>query len=167
MAATDDVNTKYIISITAILAVIHCLFAGSALPAPQARVAPQAPVAAAPIAPTAGSAPVGGMNTAPVAPLAPIANSPIAPLAPVAPAPAQSLNPNFQVYPNGSTYGSNGAYFPNGVPAAYFRNTNSISWATNPPYGNPVLGYTNNTIRTMVPYQGIAPVTNSLPQFQQ
>jgi hypothetical protein len=149
------VNTKYIISITAILAVIHCLFAGSAPPAPQARVAPQAPV--------------GRVNTAPVAPSAPIANSPIAPLAPVALPPARSLNPNFQGYPNAYTYsyGSNGAYFSNGIPTAYLRNTNSVSWATNPPYGNPVLGYTNNTIRTMVPYQRIAPVTSSSPQFQQ
>jgi hypothetical protein len=158
-----DVNSRYFILIIALLAVIHYLLAGSAPPAtpaqvaPQAHVAPVAPTSAAPSAPAAPVAPIGPSPV--VAPQPPVVTAPIAPLAPVAAIPPQSVNSNFPVYPYAytHTYGSNAGYFSNGIPAAYLRNTNSVRWATNPPYGNPVEGYTNSTIRVILPYRGNPP----------
>ncbi|HEX3627423.1 MAG TPA: hypothetical protein VH280_18610 [Verrucomicrobiae bacterium] len=147
-------NIRYIILIAALLTAIHYLLAGSAPPAAPANVAPQArpaPVAPSPVAP---SAPVGvAPKPAPVAPVGP---SPIAPIAPVAP--PQSVNPNGYTF----THGTNNAYFTNGIPTAYLRNTNSVFWATNPPYGNPIDGYTNTTTgwilrRRPVPTNGSSP----------
>jgi hypothetical protein len=165
-----DVNIKYVILIAAILAVIHCLFAGSAPPAAQANVAPPARVAPVAPAPAASAAPVAsGAPVAPApqpAPTAPVTSSPVAPLAPVAPIPPQSVNSNFPVYPYAYAYAyrSNNAYFTNGIPTAYLRNTNSVAWATNPPYGNPIEGYTN----VFPPYRRVSPIGNtSSPSIQQ
>ncbi|MGH8022758.1 MAG: hypothetical protein ACRED1_04195 [Limisphaerales bacterium] len=118
------------------------LFAGSAPPATPERAAPQArtgPVAPTPVAPAA--------RPAPIAPIAPVARSPLAPIAPGSV--PRNVNSNWAIfpYPYAYAHGSNGVYFTNGIPTAYLRNTNSVYWATNPPYGNPVVGYTNNMIR--------------------
>jgi hypothetical protein len=138
------VNTKYFILIAAILAVIHCLAGSAPVATPanvasQAKVAPVAPSSSAPSAPVAQGASVGA--AAPAAPVAPVSTAPIAPIAPT---PPQSVNSNFPANPYAYSYNSNSAYFTNGIPTAYLRNTNSFSWATNAPYGNPIAGYTNN-----------------------
>ncbi|HEV2330409.1 MAG TPA: hypothetical protein VGY56_16630 [Verrucomicrobiae bacterium] len=160
-------NTKYIISIVALLAVIHYLLAGSAPLAMPARVAPQAgvgPVAPSSVAPNASAAPVSPIGPPPpAAAQPPVASSPIAPVAPNAPIPPQSIDSNSPAYPYAYTYtyGSNRTYFTNGIPRAYLRDTNSVHWATNQPYGNPVDSYTNGGIRTCLPYQRIAPIRNA------
>lgn len=143
-----DVNTKYFVLIVALLAAIHYMLAGSAPLATPARVAPSSVAPAAPVAPVA---PIGPPTPAASSP--PVASSPMAPLAPTAPIPPQSVNSNSPANPYAYTYthGANRAYFTNGIPRAYLRNTNSVYWATNPPYGNPVDGYTNSGIRTIPP----------------
>jgi hypothetical protein len=152
-----DVNTKYFVLIVALLAAIHYMLAGSAPLATPARVAPQAgvgPVAPSSVAPNAPVAPVAPIGPpTPAASSPPVASSPVAPLAPTAPIPPQSVNSNSPANPYAYTYtyGANRAYFTNGIPRAYLRNTNSVYWATNPPYGNPVDGYTNSGIRTILP----------------
>ena len=166
-----DVNAKYFILIVAVLAVIHYLLAGSAPPANQAPVAPQAkvaPIAPSSIAPTAPAGPVAPIGPAPTpAPTAPVASSPIAPVAPVAPTPPQSVNSNFPVYPYAYAYHTNSAYFTNGIPTAYLRNTNSVAWTTNAPYGNSAAGYTNNNVRYIIPYRPTTTNTYSPPTQQQ
>jgi hypothetical protein len=167
------VNIKYLISIVAILAVIHYLLAGSATPATTAPVASQAkvaPIAPTPVAPNAPVGPVAPIGPQPVpAPVAPVTVAPIAPTAPATPTPPQSANSAWPAVSNAYTYaygfyGTNNAYFTNGIPTAYLRNTNSVAWATNPPYGNPSAGYTNFPNRVVLPYQ---PGNTSSPSIQQ
>jgi hypothetical protein len=145
------VNKKYLILIAAVLVAVRYLMAGSAPPAApapiagQAKVAPIAPQTVAPNGPIAPVAPIGPMPS--VAPTAPVTIAPIANLAHVPPTPPQSLNPN-SPYAYTYTYVSNSPNFSNGIPTGY--STNSVYWITNPPYGNPVSGYTNNTIPVIV-----------------
>ncbi|MGH7943095.1 MAG: hypothetical protein ACREFR_18710 [Limisphaerales bacterium] len=156
-------NTKYIILVAVTWAGICNVLAGSAPPAHQAPVARQASVApvhstfaGAPAARVAPTAPRG-----PQAPVAPTSRVSSAPIAPVAPTPAQGVNSNFS-----NAYTSRD--FTNGIPTAYFKNTNSVYWATNPPYGNPLSGYTNRTMPLMVrPARPATNKNNFAPSPQQ
>lgn len=132
---------------------MHYLFAGSAPPAAQApvarpaKVAPVAPQPVAPNGPIAPIAPIGDMPQA--APVAPVNIAPIANLAHVPPTPPQSVQP---IFPYAYTYTlySNTPNFSNGLPTASSRRSRSVYWVTNPPYGNPVSGYTNQTVPATV-----------------
>jgi len=168
--AGNIVKTKSLILIAVVfaLAVVRYLTAGSApiaAPAPvarQANVAPIAPSPAAPNGPVAPTAPIGA--TPPAAPVAPVNIAPIAPVAPAPSTPPQSGNGNsgyVYTYPYTYSYYSNSPYFSNGVPTGYLRNRNSVHWITNPPYGNPVSGYTNQSVPVIV--RRVPPLTNNLP----
>lgn len=159
-------KTKYLILIAAIVAVVRYLPAGSAPPAAQAPVARSAnvaPVAPTPIAPGATVGPIAPIGAMPsVAPVAPVNIAPIANLAPVAPIPPQSVNSNVP-YAYTYTYYTNSPYFSNGIPAGYFNNRNSVHWITNPPYGNPMSGYTNRAVPVTVRH--IPPLVTNVPSL--
>jgi hypothetical protein len=108
-----------------ILSVMAEVFAGSAAVAPVAQTASVASVANVasntPVEPAATTAPVGS------SPIAPQAQS--AMVAPIAPAAPSSVPPNLT-----------NAVMP------YYLDTNTAHWLTNPPNGNPALGYTNRLV---------------------
>jgi len=131
---TEGVKIKFFIILAGCLvnfSFIADVMAGAAAVAPLAPSASVAPAATVStntaIAPSAPTAPVGSSPIAPAAQAAPVAS--IAPPANPAPAAPASVPPN-----------ATNAVMP------YYLNTNTMHWLTNPPNGNPAIGYTNHLI---------------------